>query len=501
MVAADTHWTYTFISTIFFIFDLVLRICLSIRVIMSKKKYGVSYAWLVVILFLPILGSAIYLFFGESRLPEKRIRKSQTARKHYHHWLQTLSTRSPVNWKSLSPELEKIHQTAINLVGLPAMANNKLELLQEPEEILSKIEADINNAKSTCHLQFYIWQEGGLVENITESLIRAAKRGVTCRLLLDAIGSRAFFKGESIKRMRDAGIKVQESLPSGLIKALFARIDIRNHRKIIVIDGKIAYTGSQNMADPRYFKQNAGVGKWVDIMTRIQGPVVETFAGTFASDWYLESDTDNFKIIDNNVNTTQIRNIGDIYPCSAAGKSSVQLIPSGPGFTQEAIHSLLLSSIYAAREELILTTPYFIPDESLLTALKTAALRNVTVTLIIPKHNDSKLVHYASRAKYETLAHAGVNILLFTGGLLHSKTITIDNKFALLGSVNLDMRSFWLNFETTMIIYCKNFTQTIRTVQYQYIADSEPLDLLDFHNRTFRDRLKENSALLVSPLL
>ena len=341
MATVDTHWTYTLISTLFFIFDLVLRVSLSIRVIMSKKKYGVSYAWLVVILLIPIVGCVVYLLFGESRLPEKRIKRSQTARKYYHHWLQNLSRRSPVNWEHLSPELEKIHLHAVNLVGIPAMANNKLELLQETEDIHSRIINDINNAKSTCHLQFYIWQEGGLVEEITNSLIDASKRGVTCRLLLDAIGSRDFFKGQSIKRMRAADIKVQESLPSGLIKALFARMDIRNHRKIIVIDGKIAYTGSQNMVDPDYFKQSAGVGKWIDIMTRIQGPVVETFAGTFASDWYLESDeVEDFEIKENGFNATQIRNIGDIYHCPPAGESSVQLIPSGPGFTNDAIHSL-----------------------------------------------------------------------------------------------------------------------------------------------------------------
>lgn len=337
---------------------------------------------------------------------------------------------------------------------------------------------------------------------VTEALIKAAKRGVVCRILLDSIGSKNFYKSTSEKYMKDAGIKIQYALPSGLIKAFFARIDIRNHRKIVVIDGQIAYTGSQNMVDPDHFKQSAGVGKWIDIMARIQGPVVETFAGTFASDWYLESDTDTFEIREGEeFNTAQIRNIGDIYPCSPAGKSAVQLVPSGPGFTQDAIHSLLLAAIYAARTELILTTPYFIPDESLLIALKTAALRGVEVSLIIPKHNDSNLVQYASRAKYEELAHAGVNILLFDGGLLHSKTITIDRTFSLLGSVNLDMRSFWLNFESTLVIYCSQVTNEIRETQLRYAESASSLDLLNFHRRGIFERLKENSALLVSPIL
>ena len=501
MESITYHWTYALISTIFFIGDLLLRIALSIRVIMSKKNYGVSYAWLIVILLLPLLGSAVYLCFGESRLPDRRIKRTKTARKYYHHWLQTLSKRSPINWNQLNSELENLHLHTINLVGIPAMANNRIELLQTPQEIMQHIVRDINSAQSTCHLQFYIWQDEGLVEQVTDALVNAASRGVVCRILLDSIGSKSFFKSPSAKRMKDAGIKIHQALPSGIIKAFFARIDIRNHRKIVIIDGRIAYTGSQNMVDPDHFKQRAGVGKWVDIMARIQGPVVETFAGTFASDWYLESDTDTFQVKEGEFSAAQIRNIGDIYPCAPAGESAVQLVPSGPGFTQDAIHSLLLAAIYTARKELILTTPYFIPDESLLIALKTAASRGVDVTLIVPKHNDSRLVKYASRAKYDDLAHAGVKILLFDGGLLHSKTITIDGTFSLLGSVNLDMRSFWLNFETTLVIYCSKVTSDIRDTQLQYAEISSPLDLLDFHRRGIFERLKENSALLVSPIL
>lgn len=501
MEAQDYHWTYTLTSTLFFLFDLLVRIGLSLRVIMSKKNYGVSYAWLIIILLIPLVGSVFYLCFGENRLSDRRLKRMHKAREYYQQWLQHLRTRPAINWTKTNPTLKHLHTHAVNLVGIPAMLGNKLEILKSPETIIQKITDDINQAESTCHLQFYIWQEGGRIEHIIDALIKASHRGVSCRLLLDAIGSRKFFTSSAAQKMRQAGIKIQASLPAGLIKSFFSRIDIRNHRKIVVIDGKIAYTGSQNMVDPKIFNQDAGVGNWIDTMARIQGPIVETLAGTFASDWYLESDIDTFKLQNNTLDTQQIRRIGDIYPCPAVGNSTVQLIPSGPGFTQEIIHSLLLAAIYTAKKELILTTPYFIPDESLLFALKAAALRGVNVTLIIPKNNDSKLVQYASRAQYHDLARIGVKIMLFTGGLLHSKTIIIDGIFSLFGSVNLDMRSCWINFEVTLVIYCPEVTKTLRDIQLEYIEQSELLDIFHFHQRKLFEKFKENCALLVSPIL
>lgn len=493
-------WTYTLISSLFFTADLLVRLGFSFRVIMRKRNYAVSYAWLIVILLLPIVGSLIYLLFGENRLSERRLKRRALARSYYHSWLQQLTARPKVAWEKLNPELSPIHLHTVNLVGIPAMAGNDIIFYKKTAPLLSAIIHDINKATSTCHLEFYIWQEGGQVDEVTQALVRAAQRGVVCRLLLDSIGSRAFFSTKSAQQLKDAGVKLQEALPAGIIKALFSRIDIRNHRKIIIIDGEIGYTGSQNMVDPQFFKQDAGVGEWVDLMARVQGPVVEALAGTFASDWYLESDFDSFQF-STQATEKQLREIGDIYPNPICGGAAIQLVPSGPGFTQEAVHSLLLAVIYSARRELILTTPYFIPDESLLIALKAASLRGVQVHLIIPKYNDSRLVQYASRAKFEDLAHTGVNIRLFTGGLLHAKTVTVDGDLALFGSVNLDMRSFWINFEVTLVLYCSQTTQSIRDSQLEYINASEPLDLLKFHKRNYWERFKENVSLLVSPLL
>jgi cardiolipin synthase len=501
MAPEQVHWTFQLFSTIFLLADLTLRIGLSIRAIMRRRPYPITLAWLVVILLVPFAGSFVYLLFGENRLSDKRTARVLSSTAHYQHWLQTLRDRAPVQWQDLNPECGLLHQQAEAVAGIPALDGNHLELIDRPEDILRAIIGDIEGARSTCHLQFYIWESGGMVDEVMAALIRATKRGVSCRLLIDAFGSREFLRSREAREMKEAGIKIQESLPGGILTVLFARLDIRNHRKLVVIDGNIAYTGSQNMVDPIVFKQKAGIGKWVDLMVRLRGPVVESLAGTFVNDWFLDADLRHFRPKSVREDIDEVRRIADIHPSDRVGSIAVQLVPSGPGMTQAAIHSLLLTSIYTARRELVLTTPYFIPDEPLLAALKAAAQRGVDVRIIVPAKNDSLLVDYASRAHFEELVGAGVRLFLFTDGLLHSKTITVDRDFALVGSVNLDMRSFWLNFEATLIIYNRDFTGVLRVLQQSYEEQSMLLDIATLSQRSRIERFKENLALLIGPLL
>jgi cardiolipin synthase len=501
MVTEGLQWS-THISTILIpLADFLIRFVLSIRVIMRKRQYGVTLAWLVVILLLPFIGAMIYLFFGENRIGETRAQRANASLGHYRKWLESLPAIAPVNWSKLHPELKPIHHQADNLIGIPAMDGNHLELIEEPEQIMRSIIKDIDAAQSTCHLQFYIWYEGGTADEVAAAVIRAVKRGVTCRILVDSIGSKEFLKGRKIQELRAAGVKIREELPAGFIKALFVRVDIRNHRKIVVIDGKTAYTGSQNMVDPLFFKQDSGVGQWVDIMVRIQGPVVEALAGTFISDWFLETDNEKIRSRSLNQDIQHVREIADITHQPVRGNVPVQLVPSGPGFSPDAIHSLLLTTIYASRKNITLTTPYFVPDESILTALQSAAQRGVDVRIIVPEKIDSRLAQYASWARYENMIKNGVSIKLFRGGLLHSKTITVDDEFALFGSANLDMRSFWLNFEATLFIYNQTFTRELRSVQTSYEKKSQTLTLEDFAGRSVLEKFFENAALIIGPLL
>lgn len=482
---------YWILTASVFLGDLAIRIGLSLRVIMRKRAASVSLAWLVVILLLPFAGAVVYLLFGENRIGERRSRRAAADVPLIQQWSKALQERIQVNWERINPECLPLDRQIVSVLGIPTMPDNDLELIEHSDAFFQSLLRDIREAKSSCYFEFYIWSEGGQADNVACELINAQERGVQCRVLLDSIGSKEFLRSKKVRAMRQAGVEVVECLPAGLIRALFVRIDLRNHRKIITIDGTIGYTGSQNLVDPRFFKQGHGVGEWIDTMVRITGPVVEIMTTAFMYDWLLEKD----------YSLDTVMADSDIKPIQPAGNALVQLAPSGPGLGEGTIHDLLLTTIYAAREELILTTPYFVPDNAILAALKTAARRGVKVTIIVPEKNDSKLVHYASRARYDELTGAGVRIMAFSGGLLHAKTITVDSNFCLFGSVNLDMRSFWLNFEMTLFVYEEEFACRVREIQQGYMQEARPIGGEDFTARSFKERFLENTAHLVGPLL
>ena len=479
------------ITVVVFEVDLLIRIGLSVRVIMRRRPVGVSLAWLTIILIFPFGGAVIYLAFGETRLGTRRARRTALVHGPYLRWLADLEHRTAVDWSRLGPECEPLARLTEATVGIPAMSGNRIELIEETDTVFRRIIADVDGAQRTCHMVFYIWNNGGLADEVTEALIRAARRGVICRVLVDAVGSAPFLRSETAQRMRHEGIRLHAALPVSLIRSLFVRLDLRMHRKIVVIDGEVGYTGSLNMVDPRFFKQDSGVGQWVDAMVRVRGPVVEGLAITFLEDWEL----------DTGEGLDQLRNSGDVRALEDAGDAAVQVVPSGPITESHAIQQVLLMAIYAARRELVLTSPYFVPDELLLTALVSAARRGVDVTLIVPAKVDSLLVRLASQAHKIDLLEEGVRIAMFKGGLLHTKSITVDGKFSLFGSLNLDPRSLWLNFEITLSAYDREFTDKLRGLQQRYIDDSRFMDLDTWRKRPGIERLVVNSARLLSPLI
>ena len=267
------------------------------------------------------------------------------------------------------------------------------------------------------------------------------------------------------------------------------RRDLRNHRKIVIIDDQVAYIGSQNLVDPRYFKQSSGVGEWVDAVMRITGPTAVALDAVFSFDWSVETE-----------NACEIPNMHAGFSGLDVG-AIAQVVPSGPDLCPQAIYQLLLTGIYAAREKLTITTPYFVPDESILTALLSAAQRGVEVTLIVPARNDSLLVRYASVAYFDDLMSAGVKIALFKAGLLHTKSLTIDDSICIFGSVNLDMRSLWLNFEISLFVYDPVVTGHVKDLQETYLTQSYLLDPNIWRQRSSWHRFAENALRLVSPLL
>jgi cardiolipin synthase len=477
------------VTTALFLLDLLIRVGLSARVVKRRLPVGTALAWLSIILILPLAGAALYLLVGEYRLGRRRTRRAGELARVCRERFPELRAAKPADGVGLGPAGEALARVAAAALGCAPLPGNRLRLLENAEAAFPVLIADIDRARRSCDLEFYIWSVGGLADEVVAALVRAAGRGVACRVLVDAVGSAAFLRSARAEELRRAGVRVWAALPAGVLRLLLVRPDLRLHRKIALIDGEVGYTGSLNLADPRLFKQNAGVGQWVDALARVEGPAVRALAVTFLEDWAVETG----EAID------WEREVGEGR--ASAGPATVQVMPTGPDARVEALAQVVLTAIYAAAEELVLTTPYFVPDEALLTALKSAAARGVKVCLIVPAEVDSRLVHYASRAHQADLLAAGVRIALYKGGLLHTKSIAVDGRHSLFGSVNLDPRSLRLDFEITLAVYDEEFTRSLRRLQQAYLDGSDLLDLDACRARSALERFAEDAARLVGPLL
>jgi cardiolipin synthase len=310
-------------------------------------------------------------------------------------------------------------------------------------------------------------------------------------VLLDALGSKVFLRTGWPARLRAAGIQLEAALAISPMGLAFQRADLRLHRKIVVVDERIAYTGSMNLVDPRFFKQDAGVGEWVDAMARIAGPAVAALRAVFLFDWHLQTGE---PFVPSSAASFSARH-------AVGGDALVQVVPSGPGIDTSANLRILVEAVATACRRIVLTTPYFVPDPALALALQNAAMRGVEVTIILPAVNDSKLVTHASRAFFDDLLAAGARLLLFEGGLLHTKSVTIDDRFSLFGTVNLDMRSLHLNFELMLAVYDSGFNAALLALQLGYARDARPVDALAWRARPTGQRLLEGAASLVAPML
>ena len=480
-------------STLLLAMQVAVFIGIAVRVIMRRAARGVALAWLLLVAALPLVGALIYLLIGERRIGRKRSLGIKALRTDFREIAKAMipSEFTSVNWQDLPPAAQAMDRLGRSLIGGPTVRGNRFDLFSDTQAILAAIARDVDGASTSVLMEFYIWSEGGAADEILEAVIRAASRGVQCLLLIDGLGARPWWKGTQPQRLRDAGVQLRPALPTGLLRTLIGRTDLRLHRKVIVVDGAVAWTGSMNLVDPRYFKQGAGVGEWVDAMARFEGTVVNPLAGVLIGDWTLETGEPLHKLIND-------AGLGRAQP---TGTANVQVAPTGPGQSEDGLLQMIVGLINAARDELILTTPYLVPDDAMILALRGAAARGVTVTLIVPEKVDSFLTRYASRSYYDDLLDAGVVIQLYRGGLLHTKSISVDGTMSMFGTVNLDMRSLWLNYEVALFIYQAEFATVLRALQQSYIAQSIRLDPTDWAARPFRERLIENTLRLFSPLL
>jgi cardiolipin synthase len=473
-----------------FITDLLIRLGLSVRVITRRLPIGVSLAWLFIVLTFPFAGALAYLMIGELRLGQRRATRSAQLRAPFQDWLAE-SENGQVDWSTRPPSSEALARMCQKMIGMPVTSGNRLDFLTSSESGLVSLVKDIDAAQKSCYLEFYIWAEGGLADEVAQAVLRAAARGVTCRVLLDDVGSREFLRGDWAGRFREGGVALQAALPAQIWRLLFVRFDLRLHRKLAVIDGRVAYTGSMNLVDSRFFKMTAGVGRWIDAAVRIEGPAVEPLGITFLGDWSQESQE----------SAQGLRETGNVHSLPPQGTAPVQVIPSGPAYNIAAIERIVIATIYSAQRQITLTTPYFVPDEAMMTALISAAQRGVEVTLIIPDKVDSRLARWASQAIQGDLVAVGVRVLLFQGGLLHTKSVTVDGEYCLFGSLNLDPRSLHLNFEITLAIYDAAFTAELEALQKEYAAESRPVVLAEWRSRGRAQTFLEDVARLLGPLL
>jgi cardiolipin synthase len=473
---------------IFFFLEFALRVYFIIKIVGRRLPVGVSWAWISLLLSFPLIGTFAYLNLGEYRLGRRRSERISSVGNAIKKLVDLFSV-SHAPSSPLPETSQAFAQAVTGFFGSPVISGNDVELLRGADETFPCLIADIDAAKTSCDLEFYIWSDGGRADEVGEALTRAVGRGVRCRLLADQVGSSAFLKGKMSKRLVSAGVELSVALPSGLIRSIFTRPDLRIHRKIVVIDGHVAYTGSINLADPVYFKKNAGVGQWVDAFCRVQGPAVRALEVVFLSDWCGENQTDfvekekEFSFRDSSVKKT----------------AQIQCIASGPAIKSSPIEQTLVTAIYSAKNKLTLTTPYFVPDEQLLYALIAAASKGVEVTLIVPAKADSRFVQYASHAFLRDLTEAGVRVELFTDGLLHTKSVTVDGEFCLFGSLNLDPRSLRINFEITLAIYERDFVRELENLQASYLRKSRRFDSSRPTSRWIR--FQDDLARLLGPVL
>lgn len=476
------------ISMAFLIILLEWAIRLGMVPVILRRRFETStaMAWLMLIFFLPWLGMLIYLLIGVNYLGRERMRShgaivGRSRLPTRIEMLQSHIIRPPIE-----PEQRNMILQAEQISGNSIIGGNEIELLSTNPQLIDSLIHEIDHARHHVHLLYYIFWPDEMGVRVAEALQRAAARGVACRLMVDHAGSRSFFRSGIADQLKQAGVHVQGALPVKPWRRKLARIDLRNHRKLAVVDGCVAYTGSHNIVVEDYGHKRAG--KWIDLSARFTGPIVAQLQLVFLDDWAFE--------------TEQHLDSDDLFPpLKAEGDIAAQVVPTGPNHEAETFRRVLLAALNSAQKRIIMTTPYLVPDEPTILALSMAADRDVKVDVVIPEKSDHPLVNAAGRSYFQTLMDNNVNIHLYHGGMLHAKTITVDDAFGLLGSSNLDIRSFNLNFELSVLLYGPEVTSRLRFAQQGYLAQSNQVDPAAWDNRPITRKYAEHIAALFSPLL
>lgn len=484
-ITFDATWWLILVA----VFDLTVRIA-AIIIVPRNRRPTAAMAWLLAIYFIPLVGVLLFLLIGNPRLPRKR-RKMQAQVNEYirdtseHLDFGTLRPNAPPGYTSLVTMNRR-------LGAMPLSGDNDAHLISDYQGSLDAMADAIRAAERYVHVEFYILQTDAVTDNFFRALEETCARGVTVRVLLDHWANRGkpFYK-KTLRRLDKMGAQWRLMLPVQPLKGKYQRPDLRNHRKLLVVDGTLAFMGSQNVTDSTYnLRKNIKRGlHWVDLMCRLEGPVVASVNAVFLSDWYAETD----EILTDEIDLFDVE--------SGPGDLDCQVVPSGPGFEAENNLRLFLALLYYAQRKVIIVSPYFVPDEALLLAVTTACQRGLQVELFVSEEGDQAIVYHAQRSYYEMLLKAGVKIWMYRKPyILHSKSMTIDDELAIIGSSNMDMRSFGLNMEISLFVRGEEFVREMRGVEQTYRELSRELTLEEWMKQPLRSMVLDNLARLTSAL-
>jgi cardiolipin synthase len=466
--------------------DLVIRV-LAVGIIPGNRRPTTAMAWLLGIFFVPALGLILFLLFGNFKLSRRRTEQQQLVNERVRAGSSVLSD---VGSKYSGPEwVQSAAELNRRLGSIPLVDGNQVELIPGyPDSIRAMTEA-VRKAKRFVNAEFYIMSTDHVTDDLLTALEEAADRGVQVRVLFDHIGTlRVKGYRNLLKRLKASRIQWRRMLPLLPIHGQWRRPDLRNHRKIMVIDGEVAFTGSQNLIEPSYNNpKHRKIGReWIELMACLRGPIVPTLNVVFATDWLSETDE-------------SLEDQLQLPAQPSPGGVTAQVVPSGPGFTTENNLRLFNTLIYSAQHRISVCSPYFVPDDSLLYAITTAAQRGVDVELFVSEKGDQFLVHHAQQSYYEALLRAGVRIYLYKAPfVLHAKHFTIDDEVAVLGSSNMDMRSFSLNLEVSVMLLGADTVNSMRAVEDTYRDISHELRLEDWMRRPLAARYVDNVARLTA---
>ena len=469
------------------IFFRVVGLALVPLVLVRRKDPSATVAWILTLLFLPAVGAVLFLFFGRDRvrLPARQKRELDAmVRAQVAALRREPSDADRVSNLPVASPLERaLFRIGANLTLLRPTSGNKVDVLVDGQATYDAMGAAIDAAQHHVHAQFYLIRDDATGRWFRERLAAAARRGVSVRLLVDGFGSFGLGRGW-MRPLVKAGAQTASFAPMG---AVLQPINLRNHRKIVVVDGALAYTGGFNVAD-EYKGNMPGVGSWRDVHLRVEGPAASELQRVFFQDWAFAT-----------------RAPIDPQGCfpedpPRPGDAKIAIVPSGPDTRTEAIHRMFFGAIVGATQEVLVTTPYFVPDDALVVAMEFAAMRGVAVRLLLPAHSNHQVTFHAGRSFYSDLLRAGVEILEYEG-IVHAKTMVVDSNVALVGSANMDLRSFRLNFEVHALVHDSSTAARLRETFDTYCAKSRRVDRDEWESRAWMLRMKEGAARLVSPLL